>query len=176
MKGRKSDRLTAMPRSANIAMAASLMSASESVSTPSMSKMTAAVSTGRGYGRGPPHGGPLRSRRTGSLLLRLGHLGLADRTLVARLVVEAVATPNDVARVVVPLVCFDGHEGAAIAELLVVVLRLHLGDTEADERTSDPAGDPAGDRAGGRTGEGGPKQPAWDHRAEARNEGRRAGA
>src|SRR2546430_14899970 len=104
MKGRKSDRLTAMPRSANIAMAASLMSASESVSTPSISKMTAAISTGRGYGRGPPHGGPLCSRRKGSLPLGLGHLGLAERALVSRLVDGAVATPDDVARGVLPLV------------------------------------------------------------------------
>src|SRR5688572_9671215 len=69
------------------------------------------------------------------------------RAIAARLVVVATALTNDVARVVVAVVGAHRHEGAAFGELVVVVLRLVLGDAEAHQRAGDPTGDTAGYRA-----------------------------
>src|SRR5688572_18505913 len=98
------------------------------------------------------------------------------RAIAARLVVEATALANDLARVAVTVVGAHRHERAAFAELVVVVLRLVLGDAEAHQRASDPTSDAAGHRARRRARESACEKAAGDHRADARDQERRAGA
>src|SRR6185295_11320485 len=97
-------------------------------------------------------------------------------TLVACLEVESLAATNDVARVRVAVVGAHGHERAAVTHLLVVVLRLVLGDAESNEGARDATGDRARHGAGRAAREGRREQTAGDHRADARNEERRGGA
>src|SRR5207237_1168716 len=82
--GWKSAAATATPRSANIAIAAALMSGSESVSTPSMSKMTALISMATSVG-------PVRSVAGGEGISRRLRDPILEPAVLDRLPLVAVA-------------------------------------------------------------------------------------
>src|SRR4029079_1418020 len=97
-------------------------------------------------------------------------LGLVESAIAASLIVVPATLANDAARVVVAVVRLDGHERPAIPELLVVVLRLVLGDPEPDERAGDTAGHCAGDGTGRGARERGGEKSAGNDRPDAGHE------